>query len=286
MYKINNIAPDKNNFTQIVHTIDNSIKRLWYIGTLPSERRPAIAIVGTRKPTPYGKEVAYRLAHDLASQGIVVISGLALGIDGITHRAALEANGITLAVLPTSIQAIHPTAHQQLAKQIVENGGALITEYTLDETVYRTNFVARNRIVSALSDGILIVEAAARSGTLTTAGFALEQGKPVMVVPGNITSPMSEGCNNLLKQGASPVTSAKDVLDVLGLTSKKAQAHLPLAYSEEERAILELINNGVRDGEILQKQSNLQPVLFSQTLTMLEIEGKIRALGANQWTIT
>ncbi len=180
-------------------------KRLWLCGMLPSERRTAIAIVGTRKPTPYGREVTYQLSYELAKRGVVVISGLALGVDGIAHQAALDAGGTTIAVLPTSIESIHPATHRELARRITENGGALISEYGAGDPVFKTNFVARNRIVTALSDGILITEAAAKSGSLTTANFALEQGRPVMVVPGNITSPMSMGCNNLLRVGRLPL---------------------------------------------------------------------------------
>lgn len=285
MHKINNIAPDDNDFLQIISSIDSSVKRLCYIGTLPTQRHPSIAIVGTRKPTPYGKEVAYKLAYELASKGVIIISGLALGTDGIAHRAALDAKGITIAVIATSLTAIYPAAHRKLAEEIVSKGGALISEYGPDDRIFKRNFLARNRIVSALSDGVLITEAAGRSGTLATANFALQQGKTVMAVPGNITNPMSEGCNRLIRQGAVPITSTADVLEELGLQAGRTQPALPLAYSPEEQAILQLMQSGERDGEAIQKQSGLEPALFSQTLTMLELEGKIRALGSNRWTI-
>ncbi len=213
------------------------------------------------------------------------MSGLALGTDGIAHQAALDAGGTTIAVLPTSIEAIHPRAHRQLAKQIVESGGALVSEYAADDDIYKTNFIARNRIVTALSDGLLITEAAARSGTLSTANFALEQGRPVMVVPGNITSFASAGCNNLLKTGATPITQVGDVLHELGLQDIGEQTKLPLAANQQEATLLQLIAEGVREGEQLHAKSGLPAASFSQTLTMLEIEGKIRALGANQWAI-
>lgn len=286
MHKINNIVPDENEFLQIIGTIDDSVKRLCYKGTLPETRLPAVAIVGTRKPSAYGKEVAYKLAHELASKGVVIISGLAIGTDGIAHRAALDAKGTTIAVLPTSLTAVYPSVHRKLADEIVAQGGALITEYGPDDRIFKGNFLARNRIVSGLSDGVLIIEAAGRSGTLATANFALHQGKSVMAIPGNITNPMSEGCNKLIRQGATPITSTADVLQELGLSSKQAQTALPLASSPEEQAILRLMQAGEREGEAIQKQSGLEPALFSQTLTMLELEGKIRALGANRWTIS
>lgn len=285
MLKINSFLPDQNSYTQVTQGIANIPKRLWLCGDLPTTRRPSVAIVGTRKPTPYGKEVTYRLSYELASRGIVVISGLALGVDGIAHRAALDAGGTTIAILPTPIESIHPTIHRKLADQIVASGGALISEYSADDGVYKQNFVARNRIVTALSDGVLITEAASRSGTLTTANFALEQGRPVMAVPGNITSLLSAGCNNLLKIGATPITDVSDVLHELGLQNIGEQTELPLAKTKEEDVLLRLMQGGIRDGEMLHQKSGLDAATFSQTMSMLEIENKIRALGANQWTL-
>jgi DNA processing protein len=283
MYRIAKISPDNEIYLQMVNfCLAKPLKSLWYIGKLPESRMTSVAIVGTRKPTPYGRELTYNLSYSLAKRGGVIISGLALGIDGIAHQAALDAGGTTIAVLPTSLTRIHPQRHRDLAKNIIDSGGAIITEYSPDDGVFKANFLARNRIVAAMSDGVLITEAAARSGTLATAAFALEQGKPVMAVPGNVTSVMSAGCNKLIKQGARLVTEAEDIYDELGL-SPTAQRTLGLAASDEEAIIMKLLNIGVRDGDELQKQSGLEPALFSQTLTMLEIDDKIRALGANQW---
>ena len=246
---------------------------------------PTVAIVGTRKPTPYGHETTYRLSYELAKRGVVIVSGLALGVDGIAHQAALDAGGTAIAILPTPLESIHPKTHHQLAERIVKSGGALLSEYGATDGVYKGNFIARNRIVTALSDAVLITEAAARSGTLTTARFALEQGKTVMVVPGNITSTMSAGCNNLLKVGAAPVTTVEDILHELGLQDVGEQVKLPLAQTREEDILLKLLVTGVREGEQLHQKSGLPAAVYSQTMTMLEIEGKIRALGSNQWTI-
>ena len=154
----------------------------------------------------------------------------------------------------------------------------------------KASFLRRNRLVSGLSDAIIITEAAAQSGTLNTAAHALAQGREVFVVPGNITSPLSEGCNNLLKQGATPITEARDVLEVIAphlLPSHKngAQTNLLFGDTPAETTILQLIATGVRDGEQLQQQSQLSAADFSATLTMLEINGLVKALGANQWTI-
>lgn len=284
MPKINSVTLDQISYTQITQSIANIPKRLWLYGNLPPQRRPTVAIVGTRKPTPYGREVTYQLSYELAQRGVVVVSGLALGTDGIAHQAALDAGGTTIAVLPTPLESIHPRTHWRLAERIVQSGGALLSEYSERDGVYKANFIARNRIVTALSDAVLITEAAARSGTLSTANFALEQGRSVLAVPGNITSVMSAGCNNLIKIGATPVTSVEDVLHELGLQDDK-QAKLPLAQTKEEDALLKLLAGGISEGDELQQKSGLSAATFSQTMTMMEIEGKIRALGANHWTI-
>ena len=284
MPKINSVSPDQTSYTQVIQSIANMPKRLWLYGDLPPQRVTSVAIVGTRKPTPYGREVTYRLAYELASRGVVIISGLAIGTDGIAHEAALDAGGTTIAVLPTPLDAIHPRTHHKLAEDIVNRGGALLSEYGPGDDVYKVNFVARNRIVAGLSDAVLITEAAARSGTLITANFALQQGKPVLVVPGNITSTMSAGCNNLLKVGATPVTDVSDILHELNLRDT-AQTELPFGNDREEDTLLKLMSDGVREGELLHQKSGLSAATYSQTMTMLEIEGKIKALGANQWTL-
>ncbi len=283
--EINSTTPDKHKFSQILSNIDPAVKSFHYIGTLPSQRLPSVAIVGTRKPTTYGREVTYRLSNELAAQGVVIISGLALGIDGIAHQAALDAGGTTLAVMGGGLNSIYPRQHQQLARQIVEQGGALISEYPNSMPPLMHHFLERNRIVSGLSDVIIIIEAAARSGTLATARWGLEQGKTIMAVPGNITSPTSAGCNQLIKTGAQVITDTKDVLNALNLQHKTTEPQLLFASSPEEQIILDILQAGERDGELLHQKSGFDAATFQQTLTMLEITGKIRALGANQWTI-
>ncbi|HSE61509.1 MAG TPA: DNA-processing protein DprA [Candidatus Saccharimonadales bacterium] len=281
--KINKTSPDESKYLKIISSIAQKPKRLWFVGNLPEKRWPTVAIVGTRKPTSYGREMAHRLSYELATRGVVIVSGLALGIDGIAHRAALEAGGITIAVMAGGLDAIHPRTHRSLAVDIITNGGALISEYGAGEPAYKQNFIARNRIVSGISDVVVVIEASKRSGTIHTASFALEQGRTVMAVPGNITSPASAGCNTLIKTGAAPVTEVADILQELGLAEQPTS--VPLGDSPEEQIILRLLTDGLRDGDTIQKQSGLAPALFGQTLTMLEIRGKIRALGANQWTI-
>lgn len=261
-------------------------KKLFIAGNLEHiDEEPAVAIVGSRKISPYGRQVTEKLAHELAAKGITIISGLALGVDSVAHRACLEAGGKTIAVLPTPLTKIHPASHRQLAQQIVDSGGALVSEYAENDIITRANFVARNRIVAALADAVVITEAALKSGSLHTAHYALNLGREVLAVPGNITSETSEGTNNLIKQGATPVTSAEDVLFALGLESVGAKAKKPTGSNEQEQIILDLITSQTTDGNELLIKSGLEASVFNQTLTTLEIGGKIRSAGGNKWTI-
>ncbi|MDB5167503.1 MAG: hypothetical protein JWN26_648 [Candidatus Saccharibacteria bacterium] len=283
--KINSISPQKHKYLQIIGTIAKVPKKLHYIGTLPDNRIPTVAIVGSRKPTTYGKEVTYQLAYDLAKKGIIILSGLALGVDSIAHQAALDAGGTTIAILPTSVDDIYPRTHINLAKQIVASGGAIMSEYEPESRIYKTNFLERNRLVSGLADAVIVTEAAIRSGTLSTVNHALEQGREVFAVPGNITSPLSAGCNALIKQGATPVTSVEDILEIIAPDLLQPQQSLALGSTPLETEIIKLIQSGIRDGDQLQDESHTEASEFSQALTMLEINGIIRALGGNQWTL-
>lgn len=283
--KINNISPHKHKYLQIVDTIDKSPETLYFIGKLPETRRPTVAIVGSRKPTAYGKEVTYRIANDLASRGIIIVSGLALGVDGIAHRAALDAGGTTLAVLANSVDIIYPATHKGLSTDIINSGGAIISEYEPVTEARDFQFLDRNRIVSGLSDAVIVTEAAARSGTLSTVMHALNQGREVFVVPGNITSPLSAGCNNLIKQGAHPITCAEDVIEIIAPDLLRPQTSLALGTNPIESKIIELLQSGVRDGDELLTMAGTTVPEFSTAMTMLEISGTIRPLGGNQWTL-
>ena len=283
---INSTSPDKHKFLQVLAQIDKPPKRVFYSGNLPASRMPTVAIVGTRKPTNYGKDVTYKLATELAKKGIVIVSGLALGVDGIAHTAACDAGGVTLAVLPSGLPRIYPSSHRGLAERIIATGGALLSEYEATATnAYQSNFLERNRIVSGLADAIIITEAAARSGTLNTAAHALTQGKEIFVVPGNITSPMSAGCNALIKQGAHVVTDVNDVVERIAPQLLQQQTGLALGTNPAEVAIITQLQTGMRDGDEIQRTTGLSSTEFNTSLTMLEVQGTIRSLGANQWTL-
>jgi DNA processing protein len=184
--------------------------------------------------------------------------------------------------MPCGLDKIYPASHANLARRILGHGGALVSEYPAGTPAYKYNFVARNRIASGLGDAVLITEAGEKSDTLHTASFALEQGKDVLVVPGNITSPTSVGTNSLLKSGATPVTDSHDILRALGVT-EVGQAKTPQGSAPEEQTILDLIFAGTSDGGELLTLSELDVIKFNQTLTMLEITGKVQALGNNKW---
>jgi len=283
--KINALSPDKNDFTKVLVHIAKAPKKLYYTGNLPKSRIPTVAIVGTRRPSSYGKEVTHRLSYDLAQHGAVIVSGLALGVDAVAHKAALDAGGITVAVLGNPLPSISPASNRGLAESILRQSGAIMSEYSEGSKVYPSNFLERNRIVAGLADAIIITEATTRSGTLNTAARALEQGKELFVVPGPITSPLSAGCNALLKQGARIVTDYQDVLEVIAPDLLTRQASMPLGQNELETTILNALANGLRDGEEILQSIQVDPTEFATALTMLELAGSIRALGANQWTI-
>jgi DNA processing protein len=285
MNKVKTLTVNSPLFPSQLRAIPNPPQQLYYLGDLEAVLAlPRLAVVGSRKVSAYGKSVTLRLAKEAAGQGIVIVSGLALGVDSLAHEAAIEAGGKTIAVLPSGVENIYPAGHHQLAKRILQQGGVLVSEYPHDVEAFKGNFIARNRIISGLSDAVLITEAAIKSGSLHTANFASEQGRTLMAVPGNITSELSVGTNNLIKLGASPVTELRDILSAMNIqqTSKKAVAR---GSSLEETVILELIMHGVSDASELLHRSQLETALFNQTLTMLEITGKIRAVGSGKWGI-
>lgn len=285
---VNELTLEDNNIPECLRHIASPPKKLFTAGAVLNTllEHPCVAIVGSRKVSSYGREVTTRLAYDLAARGVVIISGLALGVDSLAHKAALEAGGTTIAVLPSPLEKIYPATHTQLARQIVDGGGTLVSEYAPGSDMYTTNFIARNRLISGLCRVLLITEAAEKSGSLHTARFALEQGRDVMAVPGSIFSETSKGTNNLLKAGAAPATDYTDVLHVLGIEDAKAQSGQVRGANEAEQAIIDLLTSGIRDGDQLLVGSQLDVALFNQTLTMLEITGKIRPLSAGQWTLS
>ena len=290
--KINQIRPQEANFTKVLSSIAVMPEMLYYYGKIPENMVKTVAIVGSRHNTRYGEEVAYKISYELAKRGVIIVSGLAFGIDSIAHRAALDAGGTTIAILGTPINEIYPRNHLPLAKEIVEKGGAVMSEYGPKVKCYpeSSSFLQRNRIISGLSDVVIVVEAAEKSGSLNTATHALNQGKEIFAVPGNINNPYSKGCNKLIKEGANPYTELDDVLKVLfpeQFVKKKKKVSQPLLFgdSEEELKILKALSEGIENGEEIIKKTGLSTEIFNETITILEIKGSVSSLGANNWML-
>ena len=233
--------------------------------------RPAVAVVGARACSSYGRSVARSLARELASAGLVVVSGMARGIDGEAHRGALEAGGVTVAVLGCGIDRDYPAAHAELARQIGERG-LLVSEYEAGIEPAPWRFPARNRIIAGLCRATVVVEARERSGALITADFALEEGREVLAVPGEITSSLSGGTNALLRLGAVPVTSAGDVLELFGLEAT-ASSTSPIGAAAQ--TLLERLGEGPLTADELVRASGIEPAQAAAALVELELARRI-----------
>jgi DNA processing protein len=253
---------------------------LYVKGTLTPADEWAVAMVGTRRASPYGREVARELATRLAANGVTVVSGLARGIDGVAHQSALDAGGRTLAVLGSGLDQIYPPEHQRLGEAITKSG-ALVSDYPLGTKPESVNFPPRNRIISGLAKGVVIVEAGEASGALITADFAAEQGRDVFAVPGSILQRSCRGTNKLVQQGAKPVLDAADVLEELNLAlvaeHREARAALP-ADATEQRLLACLTGEPVHVDE-LGAQMGLPISQITGALAMMELKGLVRQVG-------
>lgn len=260
---------------------------------------PQLAIVGSRSPSGGGIENAERFAHYLAERGFAITSGLALGIDAAAHRGALRASGKTIAVMGTGIDLIYPSRHRQLAQDIIDSGGALVSEFPLGTSSHASNFPQRNRIISGLSGGTLVVEAAVQSGSLITASYALQHDREVFAIPGSIHNPLARGCHQLIRQGATLVETAQDIVDQLaGLLSykrqevKSARAVQPELFAEpaavndeprlgeDEQRLLQALGYDPLPVDLLAERTGLDVGNLSAQLIGLEIKGLIQQVGA------
>ena len=289
---------DSPEYPDLLRQIANPPPLLYVRGQINALHLPQIAIVGSRNPSSGGAENAESFARYLAQQGFAITSGLALGVDGAAHKGALAGWGKTIAVMGTAVDRIYPARHRALALEIIEKGGALISEFPLGTGSYAGNFPQRNRIISGLSLGTLVVEAAVQSGSLITARQAVEQNREVFAIPGSIHNPLSKGCHQLIRQGATLVECAQDILDQLqGLLEFKwqeAQQELPFVKDEKTQVQPSpIINLPDEDHGPLLKAIGFDPVsldvLVERTqlavhelipqLTLLELSGKIETIG-------
>lgn len=260
---------------------------------------PQLAIVGSRNPSGGGIENAERFAHYMAERGFAITSGLALGIDAAAHRGALRANGKTIAVMGTGIDLIYPSRHRQLAQDIIASGGALVSEFPLGTSSHASNFPQRNRIISGLSGGTLVVEAAVQSGSLITASYALQHDREVFAIPGSIHNPLARGCHQLIRQGATLVETAQDIVDQLaGLLSYKRQEvksaktvqsglfDEPVIAEDEpvlgadEQSLLQALGYDPLPMDVLAERTGLDIGNLSAQLIGLEIKGLVQQSGA------
>ncbi len=253
---------------------------LYLKGELQAGDELAVAIVGTRMPTVYGRQVAEEFARGLAESGVTVVSGLARGVDSCAHRAALAAGGRTVAVLGSGLDIIYPGENRKLAAEIAERG-SLVTEFPLGTQPDGVNFPRRNRIISGLSLASLVVEARETSGALITAEFALEQGRDVFAVPGNIFSPASRGPNKLISEGAKPACSLQDILEELRLETAVEQREVrgTVPESETEAEILRCLSHEPLHIDEIRRTVCLPMAVVSSTLIMLELKGLARQAG-------
>lgn len=290
-HQIHLLDTHSEHYPQMLREIRRAPPLLYVWGDPAVLSLPQLAVVGSRSPTPGGRDNATQFARELAASGITITSGLALGVDIAAHQGALGGNGKTIAVLGTGIDQIYPQRHYQIAQQIVATGGAVVTEFPLGVQPLPANFPQRNRIISGLSLGVLVVEAAVKSGSLITARYALQQNREVFAIPGSIHNPLSRGCHALIKDGAKLVETAQDIIDELsGFLSMKWQeledpnrAALKIAQelveSEHEGRILAAMGYDPLSLDTLVERTGLGAGELMAALLTMELKGLVGNLG-------
>jgi DNA processing protein len=281
------ILSEDQDFPKNLREIPWSPFGIYVRGTLPSNWEKAVAMVGTRKATPTGLGFAQKIATELSRQGVIIVSGLALGIDASSHKGALDGKGITVAILASGLDSITPRTNEQLGESIIRNGGAIISEYPIGTESMPHLFLERNRIVSGLSKAIIVTEAPKRSGTLATARFAIDQNREVFVVPGSVTNSNYEGSHELIKQGATLITSSEDVLNALGIAknSEESTANITKDFDEIQKQIFEYLTKQTSPvhTDQLCVALELSPKEISESLAMLSILGVIKEVGGKYY---
>ncbi|MFH0712785.1 MAG: DNA-processing protein DprA [Candidatus Jorgensenbacteria bacterium] len=282
--QIKKINPEDKDFPPLLREIPGRPEQIFYMGSLPNVEEVMVAVVGTRKATSEGMRLAKEIGRDLAEKGITVISGLALGIDSAAHAGALSAGGKTIAVLGNGLDYIYPAQNQNLARKILENKGAIISEYSEGTPSYPNQFLERNRIISGLSLAVVVVEAPIKSGALATAKHALEQGREVFVVPGPAGHPNYEGSHMLLRNGARLVTSASEILEDLkginpdfSIPAKSERTETARVSDRIQLVIFEAIREAREPLYVdnIVETTKLEPNVVNEKLTSLMLEGLI-----------
>ncbi len=274
-------------YPELLRHIPDAPPVLYIRGRLPAKAL-AVAIVGSRPASLYGLQTAQRLGHDLGERGVTVVSGLAKGIDAAAHQGCLRAGGTTIAVLGSALDRLYPEEHATLAEQIVEAGGAIISEHSFGTGPWGHFFPQRNRIISGLSLGVVVVEAALRSGALITAHAALEQAREVFAVPGPVTASTSQGTHALLKQGARLVASAEDVFEELGLAAAAppeggATPFAAIELPDAEERVFACVSARARDVDTITQASGMDASQVSSALLHLELKRLVQQLPGKQF---
>jgi len=277
-------TPPDESYPALLREIGAPPPVVYFRGDLLETDRMAVAIVGTRRVTAYGREMAARVAGDLARAGVTIVSGLARGVDGVAHEAALNAGGRTIAVLGSGVNRIYPPEHRNLARRIAEQG-AVVSDYLPDTPPDGVNFPPRNRIISGLSLGVVVIEAPDRSGALITVDFAADHGRDVFAVPGPATSANSAGCNRLIREGARLVRSAEDILEDLQIARRHEAAAIQqaLPLGEDDRRLLAVLSSEPQHIDDLAMLCDASVADVSARLIMLELQGLVRNAGAQHY---
>jgi DNA processing protein len=278
------VALDDPDYPQVLFAVGDTPPVLFAIGRVALFNAPAVAIVGSRQATPQGREDASAFARALAAAGLTVVSGLAEGIDAAAHEGALHEPASTIAVVGTGLDRVYPAANRRLAHAIAAQG-LLVSEFVPGAPPDKWHFPRRNRLISALARGVLVIEAGVSSGSLITARFAGEQGRAVMAVPGSIHSPLSKGCHKLIREGATLVETAQDVLAELGVAAAppRTDAAAPRTVEPAHAALLAAIGEAPVDIDRLVARTGLAVATIAAQLTALEIDGHVASLPGGRW---
>jgi len=286
--KISFVCVKDDNYPALLKTIHDPPAVLYYLGELPDNAKKTVSIIGSRRCSEYGLIVSRKMSRDLTARGVIIVSGMAKGIDSSAHIGAISAGGKTVAVLGCGVNICYPAENTALRDKIIKNGCA-VSEYPPGTKPYHTNFPERNRIISGLSQAVVVVEAATKSGTLITANMALEQGREVLAVPGNVTSALSAGTNNLIYQGAVPARDYKDILYAIGMkdikdvTPEKKQDAAQLTIAPDEKLVYDCINLEPASSEMIAEKTNLPVTAITLICMKLEIKGLIKKMPGQRY---
>jgi DNA processing protein len=282
------------NYPKLLRSLPGCPIALYVAGNINALGDPQLAVVGSRNPTPQGRDTAFDFARHLAERGLAITSGLAQGIDTAAHRGALAAQGITIAVLGSGIDVVYPRGNQDLSVA-VEQQGALVSEFPLGTAPRRANFPQRNRIIAGMSLGTLVIEAARRSGSLITARSAMDSGREVFAVPGSILNPLSRGCHGLIKQGAKLTESPDDILRELNFSAFFSRDEPPAggcaarewdtaAMDKEHKILLDALGFDPADLDTLVVRTGFKPEAVSSMMLILELEGHVQAAPGGRYS--